>query len=150
MATYELLRQPDLLRREDVVAELGMTHRDLFTRAVDRLSVENPLFSPLLTGLAMAQGRGLPIRDGVWATIALAIAGETEPFPEVDEAISQLVDDAAKPYLALDREHDQTVYRLAHRTFVEHFTQDRDQCRAWHQAIVTAAIASIERESNAF
>lgn len=149
LATYELLRRPDLIRRIDVVAELGDTHRALFANAVSRLSDQNPLYYPLLAALAMAQGRGLPILDRVWATIAQAIHGNRRPITDFDAAITQLINDAAKPYLAVDHEYDQTVYRLAHRTFVEHFLRDREQCRVWHQAIVEAAIASIERDADA-
>ncbi|HMR48717.1 MAG TPA: hypothetical protein PKE40_05105 [Arachnia sp.] len=147
LATYELLRQPELLKR-DVVAKLGTTHGELFARAVKRLTAENSEFYPLIAALATAQARGLPVLDGVWATVAAAIADRpitAESVAQFDAAIPDLLD-AASPYLALDREHDQTVYRLAHRTFVEHFSQHRRQWRAWHQAIVRAAIATIEKE----
>src|SRR5262249_13057792 len=114
LAVHEIIARPDLLSRPDELAELLTgTHRDLFAAAVARLTDRDPAYHPLLSALARTRGRGLPIRDGIWTLIAAALAG-TDAAPEVDDArISGLLN-AAAPYLALDAEHGQSVYRLAH------------------------------------
>ncbi|MFC5661498.1 hypothetical protein ACFP3U_00725 [Kitasatospora misakiensis] len=133
LAAHELLNDPRLLH--DPTPLIGRTHRELFTRALERLHRTNPRYTPLLQALGLAQGRGLPDQDGIWAAIANALA----PLPtETRNAIPGLLRDAA-PYLALDQEHDQSVYRLAHRTFTEHFTAAPDAARA-HAAVTTALI----------
>ena len=139
LATYELLRRPELIDSPDGVRSLGTDHRSVFAATVERLRADNPAYHPLLKALALAQGRGAPIRDGVWAALASAVAGT--PIP--DTAIHELID-AASPYLALDREDDQSVYRLAHQTFAEHFTQESASSRRWHADIVRRAIKEIE------
>ncbi|MFG2906149.1 hypothetical protein ACGF13_13915 [Kitasatospora sp. NPDC048286] len=131
LAAHELLNDPDLLA--DPSPLIGRTHRQLFTRALERLHRTNPHYTPLLNALGLAQGRGMPDQDGIWATAADALA----PVPaQTRDSISGLLRDAA-PYLALDQEHEQSVYRLAHRTFTEHFTTAADTGQA-HAAITTA------------
>ncbi|RAJ31302.1 WD domain G-beta repeat uncharacterized protein, partial [Kitasatospora sp. SolWspMP-SS2h] len=117
LAAHEILADPDLLT--DPTPLIGRTHRQLFTHALQRLDRTDARYTPLLRALGLAQGRGLPDQDGIWATTAKALA----PYRTNDThaAIAALVRDAA-PYLALDHESGQSVYRLAHRTFTEHFT----------------------------
>ncbi|MFF2119337.1 AAA family ATPase, partial [Kitasatospora sp. NPDC058184] len=132
LAAHELLADPALLA--DPTPLTGRTHRQLFTHALQRLHCTNPHYTPLLRALGLAQGRGLPDQDGIWArtadTLTPGDAGDT------GGSIPGLVRDAA-PYLALDQEHGQSVYRLAHRTFTEHFTAAPDNPVA-HAAITTA------------
>ena len=45
-------------------------------------------------------------------------------------------------------EDDQSVYRLAHRTFAEHLTQEPATSRHWHADIVRRAIKEIEANEN--
>jgi hypothetical protein len=103
---------------DDLSGVLDGNHQGLFARAVTRLTQQNAVYEVLLEALALAQGRGLPIRDGIWATTAQALTNN-DADTITDEHISALID-AAAPYLAVDTEHDQTVYRLAHKTFAEH------------------------------
>ncbi|PNE16421.1 WD40 repeat domain-containing protein [Amycolatopsis sp. BJA-103] len=98
---------------------LSTDHRGLFRRAVTRLSHAHPASTPVLRALAHAQGRGLPVSDGVCALTATALASQTISDAEVHAVL-----DAAAPYVLLDTDHSQTVYRLAHRTFAKHFTAD--------------------------
>ncbi|MDI5966932.1 WD40 repeat domain-containing protein [Streptantibioticus silvisoli] len=132
LAAHELLNDPTLLA--DPAPLIGRTHRQLFTRALERLHRTDPRYTPLLQALGLAQGRGLPDQDGIWTHTADALtpdgAAGTGP------AVPGLVRDAA-PYLALDQEHGRSVYRLAHRTFTEHFTTAPDTPAA-HAAITTA------------
>ncbi|MFJ8437163.1 AAA family ATPase [Kitasatospora sp. NPDC094019] len=135
LAAHELLNDPSLVT--DPTPLIGRTHRQLFTRALDRLRRTNPLFLPLLQALGLAQGRGLPDQDGIWARIAAALAPGADLI-QVRDTIQDLLQ-AAAPYLALDQEHGQSVYRLAHRTFTEHFTAAPRTAQA-HADITTALI----------
>ncbi|MEU6726341.1 ATP-binding protein [Nonomuraea wenchangensis] len=120
LAVHEIIAAPALLtvrHRDDLFNLLSHDHRTLFAAAVDRLSRERPSARPILEALALARGRGLPQHDGIWATMATALNNDV-PITEVD--IDHLRS-AAAPYVMMDSEHGQTVYRLAHRTFTEHF-----------------------------
>ncbi|MFJ8433847.1 hypothetical protein ACIQ9P_21360 [Kitasatospora sp. NPDC094019] len=133
LAAHELLHDPRLIT--DPAPLIGRTHRQLFTRALERLHRADPHYGPLLQALGLAQGRGLPDQDGIWATTADALA--FVPVKTRDSTQALLRD--AAPYLALDQEHGQSVYRLAHRTFTEHFTTTPDAGHA-HADITTALI----------
>ncbi|WP_410659519.1 hypothetical protein [Amycolatopsis sp. lyj-112] len=118
-------------------------HRGLFRRAVARLSHAHLAAIPILRALAHAQGRGLPVRDGVCALIATALSSH-----KISDAEVHTVLDAAAPYVLLDTEHGQTVQRLAHRTFVEHFPADAHQTIA---ATLTNHLAEApERAANPY
>ncbi|MFF2041792.1 AAA family ATPase, partial [Kitasatospora sp. NPDC058170] len=132
LAAHEFLNDPALLT--DPTPLIGRTHRQLFTRALERLHRTDPRYTPLLRALGLAQGRGLPDQDGIWATAADALTPDGAVTP--GGSIPGLVRDAA-PYLALDQEHGQSVYRLAHHTFTEHFTTAPDTPSA-HAAVTTA------------
>ncbi|MEV0982114.1 AAA family ATPase, partial [Streptomyces sp. NPDC049915] len=140
LAVHEIIHDPRLL--QDPAPLRNSSHRQLFARAVHRLSTRNPTYGPLLHALALAQGRGLPLRDGIWSTIAAAIAPRETAI--VDTAISDLAADAA-PYLMLDTENEQSVYRLAHRTFTEHFAQGGQEHEQLHQRITSALAMNAER-----
>ncbi|GIE30966.1 hypothetical protein Ait01nite_040110 [Actinoplanes italicus] len=119
LAVHEIAARPELLEpiSVDMLAELlDGGHRGVFAAAVKRLAQLDPAYPVLLRALSLGLGRGLPIRDGIWELIASALPGGEA----VDEpAISGLLRDAA-PYLMVDIEGGQSVYRLAHRTFQEH------------------------------
>ncbi|MFF3192266.1 hypothetical protein [Streptomyces misionensis] len=119
LAVHEVISNPELAA--DPTPLLACDHRQLFARAVERLTAQAPCNRLLLEALALAQGRGLPIADGVWAGIASALA-DSPDVAVTDDDITELTYTAA-PYLMLDTESGQSVYRLAHRTFAEHFTR---------------------------
>mgnify|MGYP002621924344 CR=1 FL=1 len=150
LAVHELQARRDLLvpgREDDLDAFLACSHRDLFARAVERHRAVDPRRVPLLEALGLAQGRGLPIVDGVWAAVAEALADVGTP-PITGRDIDELIE-AAAPYLVRDTEHGQTVYRLAHATFAEHFTNsetpDGDER---HRRITTRLIRAIAHDRN--
>jgi hypothetical protein len=124
LAVYEILADPTLLapaRSLTFARLLAAGHRDLFAAAVTRLTLRSDSFLPLLEALALARGRGVPIIDGIWARMATALVdGAAVSTAITDTDISALLA-AAQPYIAIDADSGQTVYRLAHRTFVEHF-----------------------------
>ncbi|MEV2226269.1 hypothetical protein AB0E01_41395 [Nocardia vinacea] len=111
LAVHEIIADPAVLTLERFTSSPGK----LFLRAFARLTDTDESYGPLLTALSLAEGRGLPIRQGVWASIAGAIDGR-EGRSDRSHA---LLSDAA-PYLTADASDGQTVYRLQHRTFAEH------------------------------
>ncbi|MFD8563108.1 AAA family ATPase, partial [Streptosporangium canum] len=148
LAVHELHARPELLaadRRDDLVTVLSGDHRRLFASAVARHRAVNPARALLLQALGLAQGRGLPIVDGIWAAVADALRDAADPEisgGDIDDLIA-----AAAPYLMVDVEFGQTVYRLAHATFAEHFTTTTDLLPAGprHRRIVTRLITHAER-----
>ncbi|MFI0964910.1 hypothetical protein ACH4S8_26460 [Streptomyces sp. NPDC021080] len=118
LAVHEIIANPRLAENPEPLLEDD--HRRLFARAVDRLAEQTPVNHALLEALALAQGHGLPPADGVWAGVATALA--SNPDLEVTDADIEELTRTAAPYLMLDTEFGQSVYRLAHRTFAEHFS----------------------------
>ena len=119
LAVHEILARPELLTADaqpELAELLEEDHRGLFATAVDRLTVADRNFRPLLEALAHARGRGLPRADGIWATAAGAFTASPPGEVDLDNLLL-----AAAPYVMLDGEHGQSTYRLAHQTFVEHF-----------------------------
>lgn len=125
LAVHEILAQPELVLDENrgrLNELLAHDHRKLFGQAVERLAALNQVNPYLLEALALAIGRGLPRADGIWAIIAGALIDrKAEPCPAVSEADIDQILQVAAPYIMLDAEDGQSVYRLAHRTFQEHF-----------------------------
>ncbi|MEU9115654.1 WD40 repeat domain-containing protein [Streptomyces sp. NPDC048483] len=139
LAVHEILHDPAQV--DDLALLQTSTHRELFARAVHRLTDRSAAFGPLLQALAFAQGRGLPLRDGIWASAASALSTDS---PTVSDASIHALADAAAPYLVLDTEAGQTVYRLAHRTFSEFFTTKAADHRDLHHAIAQALTAQAD------
>ncbi|WP_410792627.1 hypothetical protein [Kribbella sp. C-35] len=138
LAVHEMLARPDLLTpaAEPELAELlEQDNRGLFATAVERLTVADRNFRPLLEALAHARGRGLPRADGIWATAAGAFTASPPGEADLDNLLV-----AAAPYVMLDGEHGQSTYRLAHQTFVEHFHAQASYA-AGHRRIARALAA---------
>ncbi|MFF3403507.1 hypothetical protein ACFYW6_34050 [Streptomyces sp. NPDC002659] len=137
LAVHEITQSPALFGALIGLDELlESDHRQLFARAVDRLTARAPANRPLLEALALAQGRGLPLRDGIWAAAATAISDGVTISDADIEALTQ----AAAPYLMLDTEFGLSVYRLAHRTFAEHFAPSTPDDH--HHSLITARLAA--------
>ena len=66
--------------------------------------------------LAYARGNGFPRSDGIWATAGSALAGTDVTDVDIARTL-----ELAAPYIMEDTEFGQAVYRLAHRTFAEHY-----------------------------
>lgn len=155
LAVHELLASPDLLTVSGLRVLIALSqghHRDLFGHAVQRLERQHRAARPLLEALALAHGRGLPVHEGIWAAIATVLTGgDAEEKKQVtNNDISTLLTTAA-PYLVLDLEHGQTVYRLAHRTFAEYFVNNRnsrttqqDRHLAITQRLITEVVNHID------
>ncbi|WP_432017655.1 hypothetical protein [Streptomyces hydrogenans] len=115
LAVHEIIADPTLLlehRRPDLADLLGTDHRRLFAAVVARLRNVLPGSTAVLRALAFAQGHGLPRAERIWATVASAL-NDTPVDAELLDAVAK----AAAPYIMLDAEDGQAVYRLAHRTF---------------------------------
>ena len=146
LAIHELIARRELLspaRREELEELLGGDHRVLFAAAVARLTAGSRAARPLLEALAIARGRGIPRSDRVWALVAGAMADNFE----IHEADIEHLLDAAAPYIMLDAENGQSVYRLAHRTFQEYFlhtplphARDGAALASSHQRVARALI----------
>lgn len=112
----------------------------LFAAAVERVSRQVPGGRQLLEALALAEGRGLPQADRVWVTAASALGDQ-----RVDETALSELQRVAAPYVMLDAEEGQAVYRLAHRTFQEYFLAQPDSPR--HRlALATALLELAEQQ----
>ncbi|MEV0677774.1 OST-HTH/LOTUS domain-containing protein [Actinosynnema sp. NPDC050436] len=140
LAVHELLAG-SLDDPEAVADLLSRDHRDLFAVAVARLTAQSPAFGPLLHALGVARGRGLPVLGGVWAHVAQALAPGT---PITDFDVNDLID-AASPYITVDIEHGDTVYRLSHATFAEHYRDVPDEHLTVFRALL-ALVADDPRE----
>lgn len=120
LAASAFIEDPDLLTGDGLARVTSSDCRGLFCLALDRLHRRNPSFVPLLEALALSRGRGLPADDGLWVSMAAALAGqETVTDADLDALLP-----AAAPYIAAGREADRTVYRLAHGSFTKHLTGD--------------------------
>ena len=117
LAVHELIAQPGLLApasSQNLAGLLGGNHRSLFAFAVGRLTKASRTARPLLEALALAQGRGVPRSEGIWAQMATALAGSRIGERDIEDLLTQ-----AGPYIMLDAEYGLSVYRLAHETFRE-------------------------------
>jgi len=124
LAVHEILANPNLLtitREDELAGLLGSGHGGVFAAAVDRLTRNLPVSQPALEALAFAQGRGLPMADRTWATAATALYAQ----PVIDDHLQRVLT-AAAPYILLDVEDGQSVYRLAHDTFRDFFLPAAD------------------------
>ena len=139
LVVTEVLATPDWLHGDGLDLLTSDGRRSVFAAAVARLAAEDPVADPLLRALALARGRGLPIEDGIWGVLAEALS----PGAGIGvEHIHRLLR-AAAPYVVVDREHGQTVYRLAHRIFVEHLAGAAEDDRTAHAAIARALIRHV-------
>ncbi|WTW94138.1 WD40 repeat domain-containing protein [Streptomycetaceae bacterium NBC_01309] len=137
LVVHELIEDPGLLttrRAMSLRRLLAGNHQDVFAKAVDRLTHEDDRYPVLIQALAHARGRGLPEADGMWADVARFLAGPdmpadadaflwTEAIPELlQRASAYVIADTADTGAGDSRSgRGGTVYRLAHRTFVEYF-----------------------------
>ncbi|RZU15992.1 WD40 repeat protein [Kribbella rubisoli] len=135
----ELRATPGPLTEDGITPLLQKDHRTLFADAVARMQRHHSSARTLLRALAMARGRGLPLRDGVWAQVGSALsAGQLPNGDDIHDLLR-----IAAPYVSVHHEHGQTVYRLAHRTFEEHFEADRTEVAEGHAKIVRVLADSL-------
>jgi len=124
LATTELLAQPDLTSQQ-IETLLAGGHADIFSQALDRFAAADHHTVPLLRALAYGLGRGFPQRFGLWATITEAL----HPGIEIREDDIKQTLATAGAYIVRDGQRipnnrSYTTFRLAHRTFAEHFNNE--------------------------
>jgi hypothetical protein len=117
LAVHEIIADPNWATSIDRLSQLlGRKHRGIFACAVQRLAANEPEAEALLHALAYSRGSGFPRTGGIWATAASALSGRQLNDDHVAEVLK-----VGAPYIMHDSEFGQGVYRLAHRTFVEHY-----------------------------
>jgi hypothetical protein len=130
LVTSELLARPPLTPSDaEFVDLISGGHRRVFEGALHRLTRDSPAIVMMLRALALSRGRGVPETGGTWLAM-----GRTFRPGIPDTAVRETLDRAA-PYILLDAEGGQSVYRLAHRTFIESFPARRAREGAEHLAI---------------
>jgi WD40 repeat protein len=123
---------------------LSCDHRELFSMALTRMAREFPAVEPFLEALALSRGRGLPRADLLWVTAAQCLAGPDAR--RLDEHDLDEVLRLAGPYIMLDSSDGQSVYRLAHRTFQEHYLGRRNASA--RQLLVTRGLIGAARSQS--
>ncbi|WP_433618142.1 AAA family ATPase [Dactylosporangium sp. CA-139114] len=146
LAVREILAEPALLlpgRRARLDGLLALGHRAMFARAVERMSAEHPAAAAFLEALAYGLGRGIPRADQLWRACAQALA---EPESELSNDDLDAVLELAGPYIMLDADDGQSVYRLAHRTFHEHYLA-RPEAPRRQRLVLAALVAAAQQPS---
>ncbi|MGW5455949.1 NACHT and WD repeat domain-containing protein, partial [Nocardia sp. NPDC003979] len=148
LLVHELLADPHQRTAAAWTRLLAGNHRSLFATAVTRLTTDRPVLMAVLKALAFARGRGLPAADDIWLFAAQAL--NTDPATAVNNNDIDQLTHVAAAYILADREHGQTVFRMAHRTFTEYFTNDIDPTafdRDHHNEITNALITNAIRQT---
>ena len=152
LAVYEFLNTPALLtegKARTLNHLLDGDHRTIFATALGRLAALDDAFVPLLQALSLARGRGVPILGDVWGIMASALipSHDDGTFPGTSgisrEVIHALLE-KAQTYITVDIDVGQTVYRLAHRTFVEHFISGPIAADAHRQRLRRTSLALLD------
>ncbi len=125
---------------------VGALEQDLSSRTRVRDGVELPdAARDLLRALAWGMGRGLP-RQEVWATAATALSPNGVEYCAAD---LDWVIEHYGCYIVEDERDGEAVYRLSHRTFVEHLVESSPNvsgCAAG-QALVEALAALAQKQT---
>jgi hypothetical protein len=130
--------------RQLAATTVGALEHDLSSGTLVRDGVELPEAGrDLLRALAWGMGRGLP-RHGVWEAAATALSPNGVSYRAAD------LDWVLEHYgchIVADEQDGEVVYRLSHRTFVEHFVASSPKVagRVAAQALAEALVA-FERE----
>jgi WD40 repeat protein len=120
---------------------LSCDYRGLFSMATTRMTRAFPAVGPFLEALAFGRSRGLPRADLLWVTAAQSLGGPDGY--RLDEHDLDRVLRLAGPYIMVDSSDGQSVYRLAHRTFHEHYLGRRNGSA--RQLMVTRALIAAAR-----
>jgi len=109
----------EILEKE--VAELNTAFQQKFERGDEGATA-------MLTALSWAQGEGMPMRDDIWAAMAMAMAEISQiakPKANFDDRHLQWLLREAGRYIQEAGDGEQAIYRLFHQSLVEHFQKRR-------------------------
>lgn len=128
------------------VADTGLQDDALFTAAMRRVMGTSHAALPLLLALALSEGRGMPRSGDVWASAASGISGD---MGVTEHDIDTLLRIAA-PYVLIDEEDEQAVYRLSHEVFrslmIAQFLDDTDAAVSAHHTGMARGLAAAARQ----
>lgn len=140
LVVHELHARPELLL-ESHAAEwaetIGGNPETMFAMALRRLTATAPASGALLDALAFARGRGLPRADRLWVAAASALSDIPVREADIDHLLA-----TAAPFIMVDADHGQTVYRLSHASFAALLRADVDPDQ--HARLVRALIAAAD------
>ena len=83
----------------------------------------------ILGALAWGEGEGLPLRDGIWATVATAISQPEAPYS--DKHVQWVLREAGR-YILESGDGEQAVYRLFHQSLTDHFISHKSLYEPFH------------------
>ncbi|MFO1404835.1 MAG: hypothetical protein U1E96_09665 [Azonexus sp.] len=129
LATSSLLSQPRQITIEELSTFIALDSSDALTRDLAVLDREfqrsfarsDAGASAMLTALAWSEGDGVPVRDGIWAAMAGAMASLKGPAPEFDERHMLWLLREAGCFILESGDGKQAVYRLFHQSLGDHF-----------------------------
>jgi WD40 repeat protein len=129
------------------VADTGLQDDALFTTAMRRVMSTSQAARPLLLALALSEGRGMPRSGDVWASSASGISGG----PGVTEKDIDNLLRIAAPYVLIDEEDEQAVYRLSHEVFrslmiAQCLGDETEAAVSAHHADVARGLAAAARQ----
>ncbi len=131
MATSSLLRKTGPVTLEQLPTLVAHDATEALTRELTALDEEFQRSfacdgggaSTMLAALAWGEGEGVPIRDGIWAAMASAVASLKGPLLTFEEHhLVWLLREAGR-FIQESGDGEQAVYRLFHKSLVEHFQQ---------------------------
>ncbi len=125
VTTSGLLNRP-AVDLEHLDQELGANVGEAFARDLAPLDArfriafarDDAGVTAILGALAWGEGEGLPLRDGIWATVATAVSRPDDPYS--DQHVQWVVREAGR-YILESGDGEQAVYRLFHQALVDHF-----------------------------
>jgi len=132
LAVSGLLRRRERISPSELDAATGNTIGEAVARDLvsaddgfqARFNRRDAGVSTILAALAWAEGDGLPLRDGIWRTVACALQPDVPPLE--DEHVRWVLQDAGR-YIIESGDGEQVVYRLFHESLNEHFRSGHDQ-----------------------
>jgi hypothetical protein len=124
VTTSGLLNRP-AINIGNLDQELGANLGEAFARDLapldEKFRIEfgrnGPGATDILGALAWGEGEGLPLRDGIWATVATAVSRPEAPYS--DTHVQWVLRETGR-YILESGDGEQAVYRLFHQSLVEH------------------------------
>lgn len=120
---------------------IDLTLEELFSWMLDRLAGLSPAYPALLRTCALAQGRGVPLQSSVWSDLAKAV----HPGLSIEHYAASSVVELAAPYLRMDQEAGQTVFRPAHALLRDFLLRDVGDVQGAHEVMAKHCAAQASK-----